>query len=61
MAPGIVTLGRGWRGARFSVDNILRCINWCAPLVHAGRDAEVARAQLAAHLLDLQLNCKGTG
>lgn len=31
------------------------------PLLDVGRDAEVAGAQLAAHLLDLQLHCNGTG
>lgn len=31
------------------------------PLLDVGGDAQVARAQLAGHLLDLQLHCKGTG
>lgn len=33
---------------------------WPVPFLDVGRDAEVAGAQLAAHLLDLQLHCKGT-
>lgn len=31
------------------------------PLLHVGGDAQVAGAQLAGHLLDLQLHCKGAG
>lgn len=31
------------------------------PLLDVGGDAEVAGAQLAGHLLDLQLHCKGRG
>lgn len=31
------------------------------PLLDVGGDAEVAGAQLAGHLFDLQLDCKGRG
>lgn len=47
--PGAQGRGRGGGGGG------------CEPLLDVGGDAEVAGAQLAADLLDLQLHCKGTG